>query len=296
MKRLLLVLAFLAWTGTVHADNIVVLLDTSQSMETTMRVGKTRMEVAHAALIDVLSKVPPSTNVGVLTFGGWVYELGPVDQARLQQAVLAAKPNGGTPLWAYIKTGANKLLEARQSNNNLGVYKLVVVTDVEAQDGDLAEDQRNGKLGYLNDIKNRGLIIDAIGLDMKGDHKLATQVNGSYMRGDDPASLKAAVQQSVAEIKLSDAGSQDLLAEINGLPDEFSRGVLVGLGVFQNQGIGEDPPKLQFDESGQLKQTQVGGATTEKQADGGGLHPGMWGLIGVAALVLVIIAIALGRS
>ena len=244
-------------------DNIVVVLDTSRSMETNMRIArKSRIDVAQEALSDVLSNLSSSTKIGILTFNGWAYDFGPVDSTRLKASISSTRTSGSTPLWAHMKVAADKLLQVRQANNNVGRYKIVVVTDGEAGDENLAADndwRGNPKEvpGYLTDIMNRGIIVDANGLDMKGDHSLSNRINGSYMRGDDPSSFKESVKKAVAEIKFDDAGgdSDEVFEMLNQLPDDFTYAVVKGLSVFHNQPIGQAPPPvILVEETGEVIQ------------------------------------------
>lgn len=255
MRFLTSMLVILLASSTVLADdNIVVVVDTSGSMETYMREAKaTRIEVAKEALTEVLLQLPESTNVGVITFNGWIYPIGKVDKEKLKQAIANMPTGGGTPLYEFMKGGATELLRTRKSFHNNGSYKLLVVTDGEAGDDHLNRDEKDRegnieKPGVLTDILARGLTVDAIGLDMKGDHGLATKINGRYMRGDDKASLKAALQRATAEASISDPNdaqaAEEFFAIFKGMSDEFAAGVLKTIGDSQNHPIGELPPAV----------------------------------------------------
>ena len=183
----------------VHTDNIVIILDASGSMQDKFRADETKskMDAAKEALKEVLAKVPEGTNIGLLVFSGrniqneWVYPLGPKDTARLIAAVDLPQPDGGTPLGRYMRIGANRLLEQREKQYNYGNYRLLIVTDGEAQDKDKVAQ-------YTPEILNRQIRVDVIGVDMKTDHKLATDAD-SYRRADNPGELVAAVSQILAE-------------------------------------------------------------------------------------------------
>ncbi len=183
----------------VHTDNIVIILDASGSMQDKFRADETRskMDAAKEALKEVLAKVPDGTNIGLLVFSGrnirdeWVYPLGPKDTARLIAAIDLPQPDGGTPLGRYMRIGANRLLEQREKQYNYGNYRLLIVTDGEAQDNDKVAQ-------YTPDILNRQIRVDVIGVDMKTDHKLATDAD-SYRKADNPGELVAAVSQILAE-------------------------------------------------------------------------------------------------
>ena len=84
---------------------------------------------------------------------------------------------------------------------------MLVVSDGQANDDDddelLNDDRRleNGEIrpGVLKNIINAGIVVDAIGVAMKDDHPLATQINGEYRRGDDLISLTDALDKSVTK-------------------------------------------------------------------------------------------------
>lgn len=183
----------------VHTDNIVIILDASGSMQDKFRADETKskMDAAKEALKEVLAKVPEGTNIGLLVFSGrnirdeWVYPLGPKDTARIIAAIDLPQPEGGTPLGRYMRIGANRLLEQREKQYNYGNYRLLIVTDGEAQDQAKIEQ-------YTPEILNRQIRVDVIGVDMKTDHKLATDAD-SYRRADNPGELVAAVSQILAE-------------------------------------------------------------------------------------------------
>lgn len=284
--------------SAIADDYIVIVFDTSGSMGDIMRgAGKSRMVVAQDALIDVLSKVPDSTQVGVLTFNGWIYDISKVDRPKLATAIRNCKPGGGTPLYRHIKNGATRLLVERQKQNNLGYYKLLVVTDGEASDSDLNKDGifKDGtvKLSIMNDIIGRGVIVDTIGLDMKGDHTLSKEINGTYMKGDDPASLQKSLNKAVAEVgfKGDDKFSEEIFKELSDLPDSFAKATIDGLTTFHNHPIGELPPIRVVMEDGSVVD-HPNPNNSEGVAPSSGLRWYWWVLIvlGGGLVVLFIIA------
>ena len=250
MRRFLLaMLAICGLTSGVRADDyIVVVFDTSGSMGEYMRTARqTRMTVAQNALVEVLTQVPDTTKVGVVTFNGWIYDLAPVDRGRLEKAIRDATAGGGTPLYQFMKTGADRLLEERAKNVNVGSYKLLVVTDGEASDNNLNNDgsfsDGGFRPGVLRDIVSRGITVDAIGLEMGDGHSLKNMINGRYMRGDDPASLKQSLSKAVAEVGFNgnDALSESAFAEVGNLPEVFVKSSIKGLTEYRNHPIGERP-------------------------------------------------------
>ncbi|HCV98396.1 MAG TPA: hypothetical protein DGJ56_03765, partial [Verrucomicrobiales bacterium] len=215
-------------------DNVVVVVDASGSMGTPMRGTNTdRMSVAKDALKQVLGQIPSSTHVGVLVFpnGNWVYPLAPRNNERLNGAIDSITSQGGTPLGEYMKQGADALLEARKKQFGYGTYRLLVVTDGEANDAGLVD-------GYTPDIISRGITIDAIGVEMQSQHTLATIVH-SYRSADDPESLRQAINEVFAEVSAADAGTtgENAFEMIADLPGETASAMLKTLSTTGNEPI-----------------------------------------------------------
>jgi len=243
-------------------DNVVVVVDASGSMGTPMRgTNSDRMSVAKDALKQVLGQIPSTTHVGVLVFptGNWVYPLGPRNEAQLNGAIDSITSEGGTPLGEYMKKGADALLAARKKQFGYGTYRLLVVTDGEAND--VAEVE-----GYTPDIISRGITIDAIGVEMQSQHTLATQVH-SYRSADDPESLRQAINEVFAEVSVSDAGAtgEDAFEMIADLPGETASEMIKTLSTTGNEPIKRhavmrraDPLPQQGNSSSSTPQNQPG--------------------------------------
>lgn len=213
-------------------DNVIVVVDASGSMGTPMG-GTDRMSVAREALKQVLGQVPESTHIGVLVFprGDWVYPLGSRVEQRLNNAIDSIRSGGGTPLGSYMKRGADALLRARQKQFGYGTYRLLVVTDGEANDRNLVE-------GYTPDIISRGITIDVIGVDMESEHTLATKVH-TYRSADNPDSLRQAITEVFAEVSSADTGQtdEDAFELIADLPKQTASEMLKSLSTTGNDPI-----------------------------------------------------------
>jgi hypothetical protein len=180
----------------------------------------------------------------------------------LTSSVNSIVAQGGTPLYEYIGHGATELLKQREDNSNVGHYKLVVVTDGEAGDGSLNEDVSLGdgsfRPGVLKDVISRGIVVDTIALDMDSDHSLKTSINGAYMSGDDPESLKQSLTKAVAEVGSGDTSiTEEAFKELTNVPDTFASSVIEGLSTFKNVPIGEPAPIVE----GSVEQNQSNTAT-----------------------------------
>ena len=213
-------------------DNVIVVVDASGSMGTPMG-GTDRMSVAREALKQVLGQVPESTHIGILVFprGDWVYPLGSRVEQRLNNAIDSIRSGGGTPLGSYMKRGADALLKARKKQFGYGTYRLLVVTDGEANDRNLVE-------GYTPDIISRGITIDVIGVDMESEHTLATKVH-TYRSADNPDSLRQAITEVFAEVSSADTGQtdEDAFELIADLPKQTASEMLKSLSTTGNDPI-----------------------------------------------------------
>ena len=223
-------------------DNVVIVLDSSGSMARPLPgSGMDKMTAAKSALKQVLKSVPESTHVGLLVFSAkgvdndWVYPLGPRDDAKLIQAIDLPRPGGGTPLGEYLKKGADRLLEERAKQFGYGTFRLLVVTDGEADDPKPVD-------RYTPEIIARGITVDVIGVAMDKAHTLATRVH-SYRSANDPASLQKAIADVFGEIGGSgnDIASAEAFAELAPIPGELAQAMIQALASSGNQPIGERP-------------------------------------------------------
>ena len=229
-------------------NNIIVILDASGSMRSPVPPSLTRMQMAQAALWEVLKKLPEDTHVGFLVFGAknlevkgktirWVYPLAPRDNATLQKAINHPQPYYGTFLGTSIKVAADRLLEQRARQKGYGTYRLVIVTDGEANDSELLEK-------YVPEVLARGIRIDVVGVCMKAAHTLATKVH-SYRSADDLESCKKAMAQVIAEVGEpgADLAPDETFQETARLPEDVTRALLKALCENLNHPIGEKPKK-----------------------------------------------------
>lgn len=219
-------------------QNVIVVVDDSGSMDDRMQTAegrKRRIEVAKQALIGVLQDLPPNTRVGVLALNSqvnrssWIVPFGTGDPGEWAERIDSLRASGGTPLGEFMKVAADELLSVRQKQL-YGNYRLLIVTDGEANDQRLLD-------AYLPDVLSRGLTVDVIGVDMQGDHSLATRVH-NYRRADDAKALEQALQEVFAET-VSDGQDDetdfDLLAA---LPEGFAEQAIEALASQGNQPIG----------------------------------------------------------
>ena len=232
----------------IHNTTVIV-LDGSGSMNDSMtdqRTGESvkKMDAAKKALKDVLRKVPLDTHVGILVFTsgrmGWLTDppLGPVKE-NIFSALDQVSPGGGTPLGLGIKNGTDMLLHDRQTQNNVGRYQLIVVTDGENTQGPGVDE-------YAPLVAPRGIRMDVIGVAMPGGatHQLA-QWADSYQPADDAVSLQTALKKAI----VVEAGGKDAPADFSataGLTMEVAKVWLAALAQTpHNYPLGEQPPAVE---------------------------------------------------
>lgn len=220
-------------------SHVVIVLDGSGSMDEMMSPTPVKkMDAAKESLLRVMKSLDNDTQVGLLVFSAsasdpWVYPLGSLDMERITAAIDDIQPGGNTPLGEFIKMAADRLLEERKLRFGYGTYKLLIVTDGEAQDQHLVDE-------YTPDVISRGITVDVIGVAMKSDHTLATRVH-SYRRADDPGELAEAIKEVFAEVNVNkkDVDSEDVFKEIAAIPDGMAAPLIKALSASGNQPIGE---------------------------------------------------------
>ncbi|MDO8598754.1 MAG: VWA domain-containing protein [bacterium] len=224
--------------STTH-DAVVIVLDDSGSMDEGMSFGgPNKMTAAKDALKMVLRSIPGTTWVGLLTLnGGWKYDLGPRNDARLLDVISGVQTKGSTPLARSIKAGADRLMQEREKQLGYGHYRLLVVTD-----GQESEDNR-GIEAYPPEVRARGLTLDVIGVAMGEDHVLAKHAH-TYRNAADPSSLERVIREVFAErVDPNDrTGGGDAFELIAGLDPGVAQEALLALGRAGNHPIGEQPP------------------------------------------------------
>src|SRR3989338_1185615 len=289
---MLLILApfFQPWSYAedVYTDNVVIVLDCSGSMREPMyNTDIMKLNAAKSALKDVLKQVQETTHIGLLQFSAgntskeWLYPLGVKKDVEFMNAIDTPKPGGNTPLGKYMKIGADRLLQEREKQHGYGSYRLLVVTDGESTESPCPVDS------YTQDIISRGIIIDAVVINMDRAHTLATKVH-SYRSANNPGSLKKALAEEFAEVGSvkNDATGKEVFELIAPLPSEVAAAILQALSASGNHPIGEKPKPKQEPQAqaGQDAQQGQSGATASQDHSAALL---MWVIIGVVVIALL---------
>jgi Ca-activated chloride channel homolog len=177
--------------------NIYLVLDCSSSMNDSCGNGRSKLEVAKAAISRFVSLVPEDTNIGLLTFERSDPQekipLGTKNRKEIIQAVDQTKPEGGTPLSKAVEAGYQKLREQAMRQLGYGEYHLVVITDGEANPG-------YDPTPIVNHVLSTSpVVIHTIGLMIGQGHSLNQQGRTIYKDARNPQDLEDGLKEIAAE-------------------------------------------------------------------------------------------------
>jgi Ca-activated chloride channel homolog len=154
------------------ARNFYFLFDCSGSMDENCS-GERKIEGARNALLHFLKNVSSDANIGLLAFGldeeDGCKEILPISKnnyTSLQKSVSPLEPTGNTPLGRAIFIGTEKLINQYKKQLGYGEYRLIVITDGNATDG-------NDMVDACQNLSHYGFIsLYSIGLCMDSDNPL----------------------------------------------------------------------------------------------------------------------------
>lgn len=162
-----------------------------------------RIEGAKYAVREFMNSVPADANIGLFVFDNRgfreVITLGKENRGEFLRAVDAIVPGNGTPLGEAIEGASDSLFRQRAKQLDYGEYRLIVVTDGEA----------NGKVSISDAAayaEERGVPLYTIGLCMKQDHDLR-RFSVSYKAADSAEDLKSGLEAAIGESEVFDPSS-----------------------------------------------------------------------------------------
>ncbi|HEY6739723.1 MAG TPA: VWA domain-containing protein [Actinopolymorphaceae bacterium] len=182
---------------------LVLVVDSSGSMEDPDAEGATKMEAAKRALAELIPRLPDDGHVGLRVYGATVFRasdpdactdsqnlvpVGPVDRSALADAVARLRPYGETPLSYSLRQAAEDLGET-------GKRTILLVSDGEERcDPDpCATAKEISGLGI--DVK-----VDVVGLKVSDTAReqlrcIADAGNGTFYESDDAEDLAASLER-----------------------------------------------------------------------------------------------------
>ncbi len=188
--------------------NFYIIFDGSGSMNDRPcgkdRKFDTKLDATKWAIAEFLKKVPGDVNLGLYVFDAAgareVVKLGPKNRQEFSVAIMKAESGGATPLAKAINYGTDRLVEQYKRQLGYGEYRLIVVTDGQA-DGIPKAVARTQHLTFP---------IYTIGICIGNDHALY-KLSHSYRAADNPAEIAKALEETVAELPTFDAGKFEKL-------------------------------------------------------------------------------------
>jgi uncharacterized protein YegL len=193
--------------GAVSLDrNFYFVIDGSGSMGSSDCAGQfhSRVEAAKWAVKEFTAKsVPAGVNLGLYIFdGSGASERVPIgknDAAAIGSQIDRAHAGGNTPLNDAIRAAVRELGKQRSRQLGYGEFYVVVATDGEATDGDLAD-------GAMHYADQNSIPIITIGFCLKKDHPLA-KGSVSYRNANSPQDLLTALRETQGESPYFDAAT-----------------------------------------------------------------------------------------
>lgn len=182
------------------ADNYYLVVDFSSSMnERACNSDESKADVVKRVLPEFILSIPSQTNIGLLVFDNeGVKERVPIDSVQknrknIFEFIKNAKPSNGTPLSTAVQKGYEKLVEQARRQHGYGRYRLVIITDGEANMGYNPKNQ----VDYIS--TNSPVIIDTIGFCIGKKHSLNQPGKTIYREASSPEALRAGLKEVLAE-------------------------------------------------------------------------------------------------
>ena len=158
----------------------------------------TKIAGANWAITEFLKQVPGDVNMGLYIFDHMGAEerapLGPADHDKLLHEINEMRVGGRTPLAPAIMHATDTLVEQYKKQLGYGEYRIVIVTDGQAEHIPEAAT-------YAAEY---GIPIYSIGLCVGPDHPLRT-FSVSYWSADNFEDLAKGLKQTIAELPQFDA-------------------------------------------------------------------------------------------
>ncbi len=153
------------------------------------------------AVNEFMKNVPKNVNLGLFVFDAHgereVLPLGPNNRQKFLDDINAVQAKGGTPLGDAVGKGALALAKQYKRQLGYGEYKLIVITDGEADD--------RIENGITKAIKYN-IPIYTIGFGIGPTHSLR-KYSISYRSADSAKQVESALEQAAAELDVFDAPS-----------------------------------------------------------------------------------------
>lgn len=159
-----------------------------------------RIEIAKRATLEFLKFVPEDVNLGLYALNlGECVPLGLNNREAFIREIKRFSDTGGTPLNNAIRRAVDILVEQRKKQLDYGDFRIIVVTDGEATDGDIGDNAGPYAL------KAR-IPIYTIGFCVNGDHALR-RYSLNYRAADNEEDLRKGLEETLGESATYDAST-----------------------------------------------------------------------------------------
>ena len=184
-----------SWWNVRKPARVLVIVDTSGSMDDVVAGSSTKLDLAKAALLAAIAQVGDDDELGLWSFSDQHHELVPIGRVanqrdKLKAAVAGLQANGGTLLYQTVQDGWNYV---RMTADPLHISAVVVLTDGQdngSPDGSLAN--LTASLGRQPPDSAVRVFTVAYGHDAdKVDlQKIATAARGEAYDASDPTLIR----------------------------------------------------------------------------------------------------------
>lgn len=187
---------------SLHDDNMIIVLDGSGSMADSCSTGSVsidrKMNAAVGGLAAFVGMVPENVNIGLIAFRGSIDTLVPLGRDNRDELLAAfgavgADFGGGTPLGEATRRAREALEERMFSQLGGGRYRIVIVTDGEAEDSRLLQKE------VEHILTSTRIEIHTLGLCIDRGHTLNQPGFVNYVAANTPNEMRSAFQQIAAE-------------------------------------------------------------------------------------------------
>lgn len=184
------------------AQNNMIVLDMSGSMESARCSGThaTRADAAKAALLSWIS-ANPGDNVGLVSFSAdgtrldFALGRGEAHARAIVDRIQNLRADRGTPLLSAMGMAAAELDRQAARQGGTGAYRLIVITDGQASDGETPAPL----VHQVFDNPANMIEIHTIGFCIDGGHSLKDPARVFYTDANSPEALRAGLDATSGE-------------------------------------------------------------------------------------------------